>query len=1118
MRIIGRTLLIGVGVLLALGVILIGLFFGLGNSDAFLRWLVSRPEVASVASIDPEHVRGDLFGPIEVDHAIINAGQWRLRISGLVMEWRPIELFERRLVIDALSLQGADIGRDESVVVETAADEDWAGFETPLPIDLNVVNVKQLNLNPPGDPYGQVTDVQARLRLRGNRVELDELKLSRQEGHVAARGRIVLSADVPVELQLEWGLTGTALKLAGDAGVRGDLNGLDVTITTTGDVAATADIDLTRLASPTEFDVRLAVARIDATEFDQLTFDARGQIDGDQNLAMDVQWSNLTWPTPDFDWRSPTGSLHVEGQIPALAMTGDALVDVQSPSVTSTRLSYSGRIDSSVLTVERLGFDGAGGSGNVQGRYEMESGNLAATGNVKGLDTALLSAQWPSKLDLGFELQRRQQAWNVNLRQLEGSLRGRPIKVNATVGLSNEDLATANIQVDANLTWGSLIAELRGGRQAQRWQLGLDQRIADLGELDSRFAGAIEANATLIGRNESAAVTIQLDSDTLSYQAQPLAAVQTRIEGIVSERGFNGQIASLGLVSEYAVVSLREPAPLAIVRSNESFGFSLDTACFDDERADFCVSLTANETRSNLRADVRRFQLALLDPLLPNVRLRGRVSGSADVGIEGGTITGGGALQLADGTLTTANADTPLLSWQTFDMELRSDGGRLAGRLVGDLGAEDELALDFTLAGPKLNTLDAHLRAHTRQLAGVRVLVPEVRPLAGILSADLRFTGALTEPQMAGEFQLAEASIGIIDLGITAREVNLIARVESGQALDIDARARIGDGSVGMTGVLESFTPVRGAFQLRSEGLRFINSPEAQLYGDAALSARIDQPWVDVTGTVAIPRGHIKAVPNTAVTVSDDQVIVGELDSDETSNNWRAKGALQLKLGPELTLDAVGVKGNINGTLQLELPEEGSPRGRGEIELADGTFTVFRQSLTIERGALVFSGGPVANPGLDIRASRSVGSQRVGVLARGPANDPSVELFSDPPLSSSDTLSYLTLGKPVTSLAENEQGMINQAGNRVAMSGGNLVAAQVGRRLGLDDTSIEGTLDNAALVLGKYLSPRLYVSYGVGIAQAVDFLKLRYTLSRHWSLEAESGVTSSADLVYTIDR
>ena len=166
----------------------------------------------------------------------------------------------------------------------------------------------------------------------------------------------------------------------------------------------------------------------------------------------------------------------------------------------------------------------------------------------------------------------------------------------------------------------------------------------------------------------------------------------------------------------------------------------------------------------------------------------------------------------------------------------------------------------------------------------------------------------------------------------------------------------------------------------------------------------------------------------------------------------------------------------------------------------------------------MFIGGPVANPGLDIRASRHIGEQTVGVLARGPAENPVLELFAEPALSTADTLAYLTLGKPVNDLAENEQGIVNRASDQVALSGGNLIAAQLGRRLGLDETSIEGTLDNASLVLGKYLSPRLYVSYGIGLAQATDFLKLRFQLSRRWSLQGESGVTSSADLVYAIDR
>jgi translocation and assembly module TamB len=60
--------------------------------------------------------------------------------------------------------------------------------------------------------------------------------------------------------------------------------------------------------------------------------------------------------------------------------------------------------------------------------------------------------------------------------------------------------------------------------------------------------------------------------------------------------------------------------------------------------------------------------------------------------------------------------------------------------------------------------------------------------------------------------------------------------------------------------------------------------------------------------------------------------------------------------------------------------------------------------------------------------------------------------------------------------------------------------------------------DDAALVVGRYLSPKLYVSYGVGLMESLNSITLRYPLSKRWQLEAESGEVHGADQFYTIER
>jgi len=54
-------------------------------------------------------------------------------------------------------------------------------------------------------------------------------------------------------------------------------------------------------------------------------------------------------------------------------------------------------------------------------------------------------------------------------------------------------------------------------------------------------------------------------------------------------------------------------------------------------------------------------------------------------------------------------------------------------------------------------------------------------------------------------------------------------------------------------------------------------------------------------------------------------------------------------------------------------------------------------------------------------------------------------------------------------------------------------------------------------VLGKYLSPRLYVSYGISLIEEINTLKLRYTIGDRWTLSVESGSETGADVEYRIE-
>jgi len=138
---------------------------------------------------------------------------------------------------------------------------------------------------------------------------------------------------------------------------------------------------------------------------------------------------------------------------------------------------------------------------------------------------------------------------------------------------------------------------------------------------------------------------------------------------------------------------------------------------------------------------------------------------------------------------------------------------------------------------------------------------------------------------------------------------------------------------------------------------------------------------------------------------------------------------------------------------------------------------------------------------------------------RGTLDQPFITLSSVPALPENEALSYLITGRSINTLQSGEAASLDRAAQSLAVSGGGLLLGNLGTRVGLDEVAVEKTgEEDTSVVLGKYLSPKLFVSYGISIAEAINTIKLRYTINNRWALKAEAGLEQSADVEYRIER
>jgi translocation and assembly module TamB len=123
-------------------------------------------------------------------------------------------------------------------------------------------------------------------------------------------------------------------------------------------------------------------------------------------------------------------------------------------------------------------------------------------------------------------------------------------------------------------------------------------------------------------------------------------------------------------------------------------------------------------------------------------------------------------------------------------------------------------------------------------------------------------------------------------------------------------------------------------------------------------------------------------------------------------------------------------------------------------------------------------------------------------------------------MDESDALSYLVFGRPMNKLSSSEGNSLYGAALSAGLSAGGFAAKKIGAAFGVEDIEIEkgDAPEQATLFIGKYLSPRLYINYGIGLFEPVSTIRLRYDLTRRLQVQTEYGLESGGDVLYKIER
>ncbi|MEO8161986.1 MAG: translocation/assembly module TamB domain-containing protein, partial [Arenimonas sp.] len=525
---------------------------------------------------------------------------------------------------------------------------------------------------------------------------------------------------------------------------------------------------------------------------------------------------------------------------------------------------------------------------------------------------------------------------------------------------------------------------------------------------------------------------------------------------------------------------------------------SITPACLRSSAGDGRLCVQGEWPRRGLELTGTGLSLALLQGYLPARESGGRWQLHGELAFDaqlraapGGSWRGIANLSSASGGVAPlrrrASGRPALADLMRYDaLRLRAEFAPTGIHATLAAGFDGHGRIDAHLASGWVadSALEGNVDIATDQLGWLELFSPDIVAPTGQLKGLLQLGGTRARPRLGGNAQLSAFTAELPALGITLREGRLQLDAQPDGNARLAGQVRSGEGKLDIQGTL-GWGMQNNPLQLHVTGTRVLASDTPELRAvvnpDLTVKYADGDKAIQVAGTVTVPEARLQLESlDQGAGNSPDVVILDPVEAD-MQRSLPIDLDLELVAGDQVHLRGFGLEGLTRGRLHIRAVPGREVLARGELQV-EGSYVAYGQKLQITRGRLLWSNGPISDPVLDVRAERSVDRVSAGVDVRGRASAPVASVWSNPASSQSEAIAYLALGRPLA-LASREEGQRINAARSALSVGGNLLASQLGAKLGLDDAGVSNSraLGGEVIGAGKYLSPRLYVGYGVSL-------------------------------------
>lgn len=392
----------------------------------------------------------------------------------------------------------------------------------------------------------------------------------------------------------------------------------------------------------------------------------------------------------------------------------------------------------------------------------------------------------------------------------------------------------------------------------------------------------------------------------------------------------------------------------------------------------------------------------------------------------------------------------------------------------------------------------------------------------GNLNINVSAKGTIAEPNLNGNVDGRNLQFSLPTEGVNLTNGELQASFDHDKLLITKATWQGGDGHLQATGfILLNTAGIDQSnpqidLDWNAQNFTALSRADRLLTLNGTGKTTLTNGLLMISGNFNVAKGLVELSSEDAPVLGDDVVIIGQTDNTPEPALKILLNGLRIDLGNDFTLRGRGLDAKLSGALTLTGLTQYQPHTEGIIEVKEGSFSAYGQKLIIERGIINFN-GIVGNPGINIRAMRNSTPVNAGIEVTGTALTPVTKLVSDPNVNDSEKLSWLVLGHGMEQTSKSDYALLSLAAG-VLLSQGDSVPLQtkLARAAGLDEFSFSGgDADSAAVVFGKRLSSKLYLSYQKSISGLLDVARLTYNITSRWSLRGEAGTESAVDVLYT---